>query len=134
MDYPSDSEDQRRRASVAPTDISSEEVATSGGSEMSDSHDDYVNASYVQPICTRRRYIATQGPLEATFADFWTLVLFLFSLPVFDIDCLRFSVVQTGMATKRPCDRDAHAGGGGRDGKVRLLLDGGSEVVWQGRA
>ncbi|KAJ3751102.1 hypothetical protein DFH05DRAFT_1362894, partial [Lentinula detonsa] len=37
-------------------------------------HDDYVNASYVQPLCTRRRYIATQGPLEATFVDFWTLV------------------------------------------------------------
>ncbi|KIY62980.1 hypothetical protein CYLTODRAFT_426494 [Cylindrobasidium torrendii FP15055 ss-10] len=36
--------------------------------------DDYVNASFVQPICTRRRYIATQGPLEATFNDFWTLV------------------------------------------------------------
>ncbi|KAK0446459.1 uncharacterized protein EV420DRAFT_1570684 [Desarmillaria tabescens] len=36
--------------------------------------DDYVNASYVQPLCTRRRYIATQGPLEATFVDFWTLV------------------------------------------------------------
>ncbi|KAJ7480085.1 hypothetical protein B0H11DRAFT_1725397 [Mycena galericulata] len=37
-------------------------------------HDDYVNASYVQPLGTRRRYIATQGPLEATFGDFWTLV------------------------------------------------------------
>ncbi|KAJ7924448.1 hypothetical protein B0H13DRAFT_1601582 [Mycena leptocephala] len=37
-------------------------------------HDDYVNASHVQPLGTRRRYIATQGPLEATFGDFWTLV------------------------------------------------------------
>lgn len=36
--------------------------------------DDYVNASYVQPLGTRRRYIATQGPLNATLADFWTLV------------------------------------------------------------
>lgn len=35
-------------------------------------YDDYVNASYVQPICTSRRYIATQGPLDATFVDFWT--------------------------------------------------------------
>lgn len=34
--------------------------------------DDYVNASFVQPLCTRKRYIATQGPLEATFNDFWT--------------------------------------------------------------
>ncbi|KAI6153207.1 hypothetical protein BKA82DRAFT_3970023 [Pisolithus tinctorius] len=36
--------------------------------------DDYVNASYVQPLGTRKRYIATQGPLPATFLDFWTLV------------------------------------------------------------
>ncbi|KAL0945538.1 hypothetical protein HGRIS_014700 [Hohenbuehelia grisea] len=36
--------------------------------------DDYVNASFVQPLCTSRRYIATQGPLPATFTDFWTLV------------------------------------------------------------
>ncbi|KAF8845484.1 hypothetical protein BDN67DRAFT_977510 [Paxillus ammoniavirescens] len=36
--------------------------------------DDYVNASYVQPLGTRKRYIATQGPLPATFMDFWTLV------------------------------------------------------------
>ncbi|KAK7064747.1 hypothetical protein R3P38DRAFT_57069 [Favolaschia claudopus] len=37
-------------------------------------YDNYINASYVQPLGTRRRYIATQGPLEATFGDFWTLV------------------------------------------------------------
>ncbi|KAF8557387.1 hypothetical protein OG21DRAFT_1601668 [Imleria badia] len=36
--------------------------------------DDYVNASYVQPLCTRKRYIATQGPLPSTYVDFWTLV------------------------------------------------------------
>ncbi|KAJ6501466.1 hypothetical protein C8R47DRAFT_970018 [Mycena vitilis] len=41
---------------------------------LEEEHDDYVNASYVQPLGTRRRYIATQGPLEATFGDFWTLV------------------------------------------------------------
>ncbi|KAG6854067.1 hypothetical protein C0991_010814 [Blastosporella zonata] len=35
--------------------------------------DDYVNASYVQPLGTTRRYIATQGPLKATFEDFWRL-------------------------------------------------------------
>ncbi|KAF9457471.1 hypothetical protein BDZ94DRAFT_1301884 [Collybia nuda] len=35
--------------------------------------DDYVNASYVQPLGTTRRYIATQGPLPATFNDFWRL-------------------------------------------------------------
>lgn len=36
--------------------------------------DDYVNASYIQPLGTNRRYIATQGPLPATFTDFWTYV------------------------------------------------------------
>ncbi|KAI0960931.1 hypothetical protein AcV7_000170 [Taiwanofungus camphoratus] len=35
--------------------------------------DDYMNASYVQPLGTTKRYIATQGPLPATFNDFWTL-------------------------------------------------------------
>ncbi|KAI0791825.1 hypothetical protein C8Q75DRAFT_805424 [Abortiporus biennis] len=35
--------------------------------------DDYMNASYVQPLGTTKRYIATQGPLSATFSDFWTL-------------------------------------------------------------
>ncbi|CAL1697265.1 unnamed protein product [Somion occarium] len=35
--------------------------------------DDYMNASYVQPLGTTKRYIATQGPLAATFTDFWTL-------------------------------------------------------------
>ena len=35
---------------------------------------DYINASFVQPRGTARRYIATQGPLDATFTDFWTLV------------------------------------------------------------
>ncbi|GJJ13873.1 hypothetical protein Clacol_008130 [Clathrus columnatus] len=34
---------------------------------------DYINASFVQPIGTRRRYIATQGPLPTTYTDFWTL-------------------------------------------------------------
>ena len=34
----------------------------------------YINASYVQPRCTALKYIATQGPLAATFTDFWTLV------------------------------------------------------------
>ncbi|KAI0736049.1 hypothetical protein C8Q76DRAFT_714283 [Earliella scabrosa] len=35
--------------------------------------DDYMNASYVQPLGTTKRYIATQGPLPTTFTDFWTL-------------------------------------------------------------
>ena len=48
----------------------------------STSPDDYVNASYVQPLGTNKRYIATQGPLQATFDDFWTWVLFHLPLDV----------------------------------------------------
>lgn len=39
-----------------------------------DDDSDYINASFVQPRGTARRYIATQGPLDATYRDFWTLV------------------------------------------------------------
>ncbi|WWD17075.1 hypothetical protein CI109_101512 [Kwoniella shandongensis] len=39
-----------------------------------DQDSDYINASFVQPRGTARRYIATQGPLDATYRDFWTLV------------------------------------------------------------
>jgi protein tyrosine phosphatase len=38
--------------------------------------DDYINASYVQPLGTHKRYIATQGPLPATFNDFWAYVTY----------------------------------------------------------
>ncbi|KAF5311770.1 hypothetical protein D9619_003110 [Psilocybe cf. subviscida] len=41
--------------------------------QKQEADDDYVNASYIQPLGTKRRYIATQGPLPATFTDFWTL-------------------------------------------------------------
>lgn len=60
----------RKRGCVAPLDPS----ATSGkrvGWEDED-EDDYMNASFVQPLGTLKRYIATQGPLPATFNDFWT--------------------------------------------------------------
>lgn len=33
---------------------------------------DYVNASFVQSLVSSRRYIATQGPLNSTYADFWS--------------------------------------------------------------
>jgi hypothetical protein len=33
---------------------------------------DYVNASFVHSIVSSRRYIATQGPLDSTFNDFWS--------------------------------------------------------------
>jgi len=41
---------------------------------LADDDSDYINASYVQPRGTTRRYIATQGPLDATYRDFWTVV------------------------------------------------------------
>ncbi|KAF4572422.1 hypothetical protein EYR36_006927 [Pleurotus pulmonarius] len=48
--------------------------APSSDADAESEYDDYVNASYVQPLGTTKRYIATQGPLPATYKDFWTLV------------------------------------------------------------
>ena len=36
--------------------------------------DDYINASYVYTPKRSRRYVATQGPLENTVPQFWTMV------------------------------------------------------------
>jgi protein tyrosine phosphatase/rhodanese-related sulfurtransferase len=35
---------------------------------------DYVNASHIRASRSNKRYIATQGPLPATFDDFWSIV------------------------------------------------------------
>ncbi|PFH55771.1 hypothetical protein XA68_17648 [Ophiocordyceps unilateralis] len=35
---------------------------------------DYVNASYLEASRSHKRYIASQGPLPATFEDFWTVI------------------------------------------------------------
>jgi protein tyrosine phosphatase len=35
---------------------------------------DYINASYIQPSGSNKRYIATQGPLPATYDDFWSAI------------------------------------------------------------
>ncbi|KAI1825200.1 hypothetical protein F4861DRAFT_530498 [Xylaria intraflava] len=35
---------------------------------------DYINASHIQASRSRKRYIAAQGPLPATFEDFWSVV------------------------------------------------------------
>ncbi|CAM1510517.1 Fc.00g008520.m01.CDS01 [Cosmosporella sp. VM-42] len=35
---------------------------------------DYVNASHLQASRSNKRYIATQGPLPATFEDFWSVI------------------------------------------------------------
>ncbi|KAI1318121.1 hypothetical protein EDD11_007173 [Mortierella claussenii] len=40
-------------------------------SEVEQGHDDYINASFLTPQLSRKRYIATQGPLPSTFQDFW---------------------------------------------------------------
>ena len=60
---------QSQSQAQAPTRQLSLPPLTAGAEEDSD---DYVNASYVQPLGTRKRYIATQGPLPETFTDFWT--------------------------------------------------------------
>ncbi|KAI8357465.1 protein-tyrosine phosphatase-like protein [Mortierella sp. GBAus27b] len=33
--------------------------------------DDYINASFLTPMLSKKTYIATQGPLPSTFQDFW---------------------------------------------------------------
>lgn len=72
------------------------------------STDDYVNASFVQPLGTRKRYIATQGPLSETFNDFWLCVIIRCSPfpPALNL-CLQASV-----GTK--CTRHRHAHPRGR--------------------
>ncbi|KAG9238304.1 phosphatase-like protein [Amylocarpus encephaloides] len=35
---------------------------------------DYVNASHIRPSGSNKRYIASQGPLPATFNDFWSVI------------------------------------------------------------
>ncbi|KAI1404135.1 hypothetical protein F4819DRAFT_494980 [Hypoxylon fuscum] len=39
-----------------------------------DSTCDYINASHVQASRSNKRYIASQGPLPATFDDFWSVI------------------------------------------------------------
>ncbi|KAI8595100.1 protein-tyrosine phosphatase-like protein [Dissophora ornata] len=39
--------------------------------EVEQGHDDYLNASFLTPMLSKKRYIATQGPLPSTFQDFW---------------------------------------------------------------
>jgi hypothetical protein len=58
-----------RYKNIWPYDFSRVRLAS-----PADDDSDYINASFVQPRTTARRYIATQGPLDSTYRDFWTLV------------------------------------------------------------
>ncbi|WVQ99484.1 hypothetical protein IAU59_006619 [Kwoniella sp. CBS 9459] len=60
---------KNRYKNIWPYDFSRVRLA-----QPPDQDSDYINASFVQPRGTARRYIATQGPLDATYHDFWTLV------------------------------------------------------------
>lgn len=60
---------KNRYKNIWPYDFSRVRLGTPAEDES-----DYINASFVQPRGTSRRYIATQGPLDATYRDFWTLV------------------------------------------------------------
>jgi protein-tyrosine phosphatase len=42
--------------------------------DVADGGCDYINANHIQPPWSNKRYIATQGPLPATFNDFWNVV------------------------------------------------------------
>lgn len=81
--------------------------------------DDYVNASYVQPLGTDRRYIATQGPLEATFNDFWRYV---YLHPRTTVPHNLMFLAQIMLGAKRTCHCDADKRDGGVDGQVRCIL------------
>ncbi|RIA84636.1 protein-tyrosine phosphatase-like protein [Glomus cerebriforme] len=43
-------------------------------SKRSGNNTDYINASFIEAPQKLRKYIATQGPLENTFEDFWCMV------------------------------------------------------------
>ena len=60
---------KNRYKNIWPYDFSRVRLATATEDES-----DYINASFVQPRGTSRRYIATQGPLDATYRDFWAVV------------------------------------------------------------
>ncbi|KAF9578049.1 hypothetical protein BGW38_006375, partial [Lunasporangiospora selenospora] len=42
--------------------------------EPDEDSDDYINASFLKPLLSRKTYIATQGPLPSTFQDFWKVI------------------------------------------------------------
>uniref|UniRef100_A0A8C4QLC0 protein-tyrosine-phosphatase n=1 Tax=Eptatretus burgeri TaxID=7764 RepID=A0A8C4QLC0_EPTBU len=61
---------KNRYTNILPYDFSRVKLSTVDGVEGSD----YINASYIPGLHTAREYIAAQGPLPNTCADFWRMV------------------------------------------------------------
>ncbi|KAI0205459.1 hypothetical protein F4808DRAFT_233627 [Astrocystis sublimbata] len=59
---------KNRYKDILPFEHARVRLTTGGGSC------DYINASYLQASRSHKRYIAAQGPLPATFEDFWSVV------------------------------------------------------------
>ncbi|KAH7104335.1 protein-tyrosine phosphatase-like protein [Auriculariales sp. MPI-PUGE-AT-0066] len=60
---------KNRYRDIYPFEHSRVRLRSGHGSDGSD----YINANFIQPLCTKKRYIATQGPLPSTYDDFWML-------------------------------------------------------------
>lgn len=98
-----DSHEKKAQAKLGPSaSVSSDSLA---GRMAGEDSDDYVNASYVQPLGTKKKYIATQGPLPETFVDFWTYVFFIFHF---------ISLFFVGFFLPLPCYLCAPVGQNGR--------------------
>ncbi|XP_060604251.1 receptor-type tyrosine-protein phosphatase S-like isoform X3 [Ruditapes philippinarum] len=61
---------KNRYTNILPFDHSRVKLRPSDDIEGSD----YINANYIPGYTSRREYIATQGPMQATFDDFWRMV------------------------------------------------------------
>ncbi|KAI1438556.1 hypothetical protein GGR50DRAFT_691089 [Xylaria sp. CBS 124048] len=60
---------KNRYKDILPFEHSRVRLASSGSGGC-----DYINASYIQASRSYKRYIAAQGPLPATFEDFWSVI------------------------------------------------------------